>query len=126
MHVNTYIYNTPKVALLVLILVKKLTSVRVVKCNTVMQFKMQWKPLNLLSEKEKKRAEAFEQLRINALGQQRTEILSELVSVCVCTVSICVCLSVLWQINFDFFFFLMTSNKRRNSILALILSGVKP
>ena len=126
MHVNTYIYNTPKVALLVLILVKKLTSVRVVKCNTVMQFKMQWKPLNLLSEKEKKRAEAFEQLRINALDQQRTEILSELVSVCRCTMSMCVCLSVLWQINFDFFFFLMTSNKRRNSILALILSGVKP
>ena len=87
MHINTYIYNTPKVALLVLILVKKLTSFKVVKCNTVMQFKMQWKPLNLLSEKEKKRAEAFEQLRINALGQRRTEMKSYL-NLCQCAVSL--------------------------------------
>ena len=62
---------------------------RVVKCNTVMQFKMQWKPLNLLSEKEKKRerAEAFEQLRINALGQRRTEMKSYL-NLCQCAVSL--------------------------------------
>ena len=107
---------------------------RVVKCNTVMQFKMQWKPLNLLSEKEKKREReswGFWAAQNKCIGPEENwnEILSELVSVCCFSLTICVyiyMLCVLWQINFDFFFFLMTSNKRRNLILALILSLVYP
>ena len=56
-------------------------------CNAIQNAMEATQPALREGEEERERAEAFEQLRINALGQRRTEMKSYL-NLCQCAVSL--------------------------------------